>query len=168
MREKLGQKVERHNNNPKVGQACANRTALSRSRSGRLEAVKEEGRPWAALENKTREYAAEKVAATAKGRAKERDVVAPEIMSSISLNRFTVKGPPKLLTQKNSQQAAIAGAVLNSPLFIVTLRVWLRSYIIFAVANIAEEVKPWATLIHTTPSTPAPAPLKTPTVIAHM
>lgn len=75
-----------------------------------------------------------------------------------------MKGPPKLATIKINQIILNILLLLSRPELKKKLREWLRSYIIFAAANIPEEQIPCANMIIITPSNPHLVRLKTPTI----
>lgn len=70
----------------------------------------------------------------------------------ISPYKLIVKGPPKFIIMRINQKKDNVGLVLSKPLLIIILREWLCSQIMFAPANIPEETKPWASIIHQTPA----------------
>merc|ERR1719186_2208359 len=75
-------------------------------------------------------------------------------ISKISPIKFNVKGPPKLPTIKINHRALMVGTRFKYPLLSISLREYLRSYIIFACANIPDEPAPCAIIIIIPPSTP--------------
>jgi len=81
-----------------------------------------------------------------------------------SPKRLYVKGPPKLATIKINQKILNNLLLFNNPELKKNLREWLRSYIIFAPANIPEEHTPCANIIIITPSSPHLVSLKTPAI----
>jgi hypothetical protein len=76
---------------------------------------------------------------------------APRI-SLISLKRLSVSGPLKFIMRRLNQNNVKAGLLARVPLFKISLRECLCSYIIFAPANIPEETRPWASIIHQAPT----------------
>jgi len=75
-----------------------------------------------------------------------------------------VKGPPKLATIKINQIILNILLLLSKPELKKNLREWLRSYIMFAAANIPEEQIPCANIIIITPSNPHLVRLKAPII----
>jgi hypothetical protein len=85
------------------------------------------------------------------------------MINIISPTKFKVKGPEKLHTIKMNHHDPNIGEITKLPLFNISLRECLRSYLIFAHANIPEEQSPCATIITIAPFTPQLRCLITPT-----
>lgn len=65
-----------------------------------------------------------------------------------------MNGPPKFIIIIKNQKIEKLGFVLIAPLLINILREWARSYSKFAIANIPEDTRPWANMIHQAPLKP--------------
>lgn len=74
---------------------------------------------------------------------------------NISLNKLMVKGPAKFKTINKNHILVKKGVILRTPLLLTRLRLWLRSYIMFAALNIPEDVTPCAIIIHKPPTRPS-------------
>lgn len=68
------------------------------------------------------------------------------VIRKISLIKLIDGGPPIFITLSMNHINDIDGIKFNMPLVRNILRVWVVSYVIFAMENIAEETSPWATI----------------------
>lgn len=76
------------------------------------------------------------------------------VISIISLIRLIEGGPAIFIVVKINHIIDIEGTRLSMPLVRNILRVWVVSYVILAIENIAEETRPWAIIIAIAPAQP--------------
>lgn len=79
-----------------------------------------------------------------------------------------VKGPLEFIIRSKNQKSEKAGLNLSPPLLIKILRECLCSYKILAPANMPEDTKPWANIIHQMPSSLVFSSLKRAAIIIDM
>lgn len=72
----------------------------------------------------------------------------------ISERKLGSGGRPKLDVTANSHHAANTANRGWYPAFSFMIRVWVRSYMVFARTNNADDVKPWETIITIAPVKP--------------
>lgn len=72
----------------------------------------------------------------------------------ISLKRLMVGGAAMLVMERRNHHRAMNGEIMASPLEMYRLRVLVVSYVMFAMANRAEEDRPWAIIMKIAPYIP--------------
>lgn len=80
------------------------------------------------------------------------DIIVVKIM--ISLIKLIEGGAAILAARIKKSHIEKLGINVINPFVMYMLRVWVISYIIFAAANIAEDLNPWAIVIVNAPSIP--------------
>lgn len=75
-------------------------------------------------------------------------------ISIISLNRLIVGGAAILAAVRRNHIRVIEGKSASIPFTKYRLRVWVISYIMLAIANRPEELRPWAIIMSRAPSHP--------------
>ena len=98
----------------------------------------------------------------------EEDAERMEVINMISLIKLIEGGAAILVILKMNHHKAINGNTLKRPLVRKSLRVDVNSYVLFAMANIAEEHRPWAIIIAKAPWAPQEDPVISPAVINPM